>query len=44
MLTYNTNSKTGPVWGGRAAYYGRILKKVTEDDVMDEMEKLPPAR
>ena len=26
------------------AYYGRILKKVTEDDVMAEMEKLPPAR
>ena len=26
------------------SYYGRILMKVTEDDVMAEMEKLPPAR
>ena len=22
MLTYNTNSKTGPVCGGRADFYG----------------------
>ena len=26
------------------AYNGKVLKKVTEDEVMDEMEKLPPAR
>ena len=26
------------------SYMGKILKKVTEDEVMAEMEKLPPAR
>ena len=25
-------------------YIGKVLKKVTEDEVMAEMEKLPPAR